>query len=322
MVTRATHRAASASGVRRRMSAPRSRTARRKVIRTPRQVPTSTTTSTLSASDTSLEMGASVRRARWRTSDHDAPGGASAECRLQRDLRAAVLVALEGDRGTAAGHEAGVRASWAWYEDVFAVHRIPTRCEGGLWWALAEPPPWHSAARSLRRDDTAERVLRAVEPFERCSVADSHGTLDLDPAGFQRLFAASWLHREAPPPQPPARRVACGDRPRRAGAVQRATRPRGRASPGLPRPPAVHGPCPAWHQRWGRRRRAARGGATVDPSNAWAARGGDEDVAAMVECATVLHPGRPLVGYAHGNELGRWLAAGFQATGTPVVWVR
>ena len=101
---------------------------------------------------------------------------------------------------TAAEHDAGVRASLAWYEDVFAVHRIPTRSDDALWWALAEPPPWHSAAKTLRRDVTADRVLRAVEPFEHCSVADSYGTVDLAPAGFQRLFAACWLHREAPSP--------------------------------------------------------------------------------------------------------------------------
>ncbi|MFW5469947.1 hypothetical protein ACOCJ4_07875 [Knoellia sp. CPCC 206435] len=63
-------------------------------------------------------------------------------------------------------------------------------------------------------------------------------------------------------------------------------------------------------------------GATMELSNAWTAGRRGEDVAGMVKCAAVLHPGRPLVGYAHGDELGRWLAAGFRTTGAHDVWVR
>lgn len=224
---------------------------------------------------------------------------------------------------TAAGPEAGVRASLAWYEDVFAVHRIPTRSDDALWWALAEPPPWHSAAKTLRSDVTADRVLRAVEPFEHCSVADSYGTVDLAPAGFQRLFAADWLHREAPPPTaslPDGWSVVT-----ELGGLARWNERHNYTGVLLP--------AFLEHPRFTVLVRHAsedpvggavlhQAGATVDLSNAWAAEGGDEDVAAMVACAAVLHPGRPLVGYAHGDELGRWLAAGFRATGTHVVWVR
>lgn len=221
------------------------------------------------------------------------------------------------------GPGAGVRASLAWYEDVFAVHGIPTRSDGALWWALAEPPPWHSAAKTLRHDVTADRVLHAVEPFEHCSVADSYGSLDLAPAGFERLFEARWLHREAPPPADtlpegwgvvtePGELARWNERHDYAGVLLPAflEHPRfavlARHGPDGPVGGAV------LHEA----------GATVELSNAWAAGGRDEDVAAMVACAAVLHPGRALVGYAHGDELGRWLAAGFRTTGTHVVWVR
>lgn len=224
---------------------------------------------------------------------------------------------------TATGQEAGVRASLAWYEDVFAVHGIPTRSDDGLWWALAEPPPWHSAAKTLRRDVTSDRVLRAVEPFEHCSVADSYGTLDLAAAGFQRLFTASWLHREPPPPAatlPDGWHVVT--EPGELATWNLRHDYTGVLLPDFLEHPrftvlalgAVDGPVggAVLHEA----------GDTLELSNAWALGGGAEDVAAMVACAAVLHPGRPLVGYAHGDELDRWLAAGFRVTGTHVVWVR
>ncbi len=80
-----------------------------------------------------------------------------------------------------------VRASLAWYEDVFRVNGIPTRVEDGVWSALGDRPRWHCAAKTLRPDVRAGRVVRAVDDFDQCSVADSYATLDLGPAGFQRL---------------------------------------------------------------------------------------------------------------------------------------
>jgi hypothetical protein len=74
---------------------------------------------------------------------------------------------------------AAVRAGGAWYDDVFRVHGIPTRREGGLWRALAEPPRWHSVAKTLHPDVPTAQVVDAMAPFDRCSVADSFATLDL-----------------------------------------------------------------------------------------------------------------------------------------------
>jgi len=42
---------------------------------------------------------------------------------------------------------------------------------GGLWSAIAEPPRWHSVAKTLQPDVPTARVLDAVAPFARCSVA-------------------------------------------------------------------------------------------------------------------------------------------------------
>jgi hypothetical protein len=88
-----------------------------------------------------------------------------------------------------------VDASLQWYDDVFAVHGIPTLLAGGLWCAKGEPPRWHSAAKTLDPTVPTDRVLLAVEQFEHCSVADSFGTLDPSAAGFELLFEATWVHR-------------------------------------------------------------------------------------------------------------------------------
>ncbi|MFC7492105.1 MULTISPECIES: hypothetical protein [unclassified Knoellia] len=224
---------------------------------------------------------------------------------------------------TAAEHEAGVRASLAWYEDVFAVHGISTRSDDALWWALSDPPPWHSAAKTVRRDVTVDRVLRAMEPFEHCSVADSYGTVDLAPAGFQQLFEADWLHREAASPQASLPKgwgvVSDPDELGRWNELHDYT---GVLLPAFLEHPRFTILAQRESEELVGGAVLHEAGATVELSNAWAAGGQQEDVAAMVACAAVLHPGRALVGYAHGDELGRWIAAGFHTTGPQVVWVR
>ena len=90
---------------------------------------------------------------------------------------------------------AAVDASVRWYDDVFALHRIPVRREGGLWSALGSPPPWHSAVKTFEPGVEAERAVRATDGFAQCTVADSFGDLDLAPYGFEVLIEATWLHR-------------------------------------------------------------------------------------------------------------------------------
>jgi len=69
--------------------------------------------------------------------------------------------------------ELALRASLAWYEDVFRTHGIPTQIEDGVWSARADPPRWHCAAKSLRPDVPASRLARAADAFAGCAVADS-----------------------------------------------------------------------------------------------------------------------------------------------------
>src|SRR3954447_19861428 len=94
---------------------------------------------------------------------------------------------------------AAVDTRLAWYDDVFDRHAIPTRNDGGLWWALGPPPPWHSAVKTTEPDVGVDRVLAA---HQHGAVADSFGDLELAPYGFTVLVDASWAHHRPPEEQP------------------------------------------------------------------------------------------------------------------------
>src|SRR3954447_26871330 len=83
-----------------------------------------------------------------------------------------------------------VEASRAWYDDVFALHGVPTACDDDLWRALGDPPPYHSLVKTLRRGVAGSAVLSAARGPG--SVADSFADLDLP--GFSLLFEATWVH--------------------------------------------------------------------------------------------------------------------------------
>ena len=102
---------------------------------------------------------------------------------------------------------AAVEASAAWYDDVFALHAIPTEAGDGLWRSLGPPPRWHSAVKTLEPGVPVERVLDAMAPHPRGGIADSFGDLPLDGLAFDLLIDARWLHRPAdvdPPTTLPA----------------------------------------------------------------------------------------------------------------------
>jgi hypothetical protein len=216
-----------------------------------------------------------------------------------------------------------VGASLAWYEDVFAVHRIPTRYDRGLWSALGKPPRWHSMAKTVRPDVSAARVLAAVEQFPSCSVADSHGSLDLTEHGFDPLFTATWLFRAAPAsptPWPEGWSVVAHERELAAWNTAQDTT-------------GVLVPAMLQHPRFTFLMRPASGqmlaGAVlhrvddaVELSNWWAHGDAADEIRPMLRCAGVLHPHLPVVGYARDDILRWFTDAGFDALGPQVVWVR
>jgi len=219
---------------------------------------------------------------------------------------------------------AAVDASLQWYDDVFAVHGIPTARGDGLWCARAEPPRWHSAAKTLEPRVPAHHALSAVEPFEHCSVADSFGTLDLSHAGFAVLFEAAWVHHEPPAPT--------GGLPAGWSVVTRADELDEwnvrHETTGVLLPEMLAHPRFTFlaHRAGG----LLDGGAVlhdvrgeaVGLSNGWALPGTTLDVAAVIACAGTVHSGRAIVDYARGEELDALVEAGFSRLGPQVVWVR
>ena len=218
---------------------------------------------------------------------------------------------------------AAVDASRHWYDDVFALHDIPVRVDDGLWSALAPPPPWHSAVKTLEPGIETARVVRAVEGLEHCAVADSFGDLEPDRHGFGLLIEARWVHRdpvgEAPDRLPGgwsvvdtveelAEWVAAHD-----------------YADVLPSAVLDH---PRFRILARRQDGALVGGAVthdagdvVGLSNGWGA-GAVTASAEVLAALAALHPGRPVTDFAEGAELDAMVAAGFTALGPQRVWIR
>ncbi len=220
--------------------------------------------------------------------------------------------------------DVAVRASAAWYDDVFRAHGIPTRREGWLWSALAEPPRWHSAAKTLHPDVSTAQVVDAVARFESCSVADSFATLDLADHGFRPLFRATWLYR--PAPLGPARAwpqgwTAVSDEEELAAwnAAQDTT--------GVLLPALLQHPRFTFLVRRSSGQLVAgavlhRVDDAVELSNTWALGEEADEIGSMLGCADTLHPAVAVVGYWRDDTLAPYTDAGFQAVGPHVVWVR
>lgn len=98
---------------------------------------------------------------------------------------------------------AAVDASACWYDNICASHGVAASIVEGIWISRTAPPPLHSAANVIEPWVGVHQVLRAVERFEHCSVADCFASLDLGPVGMEVLFTAEWIHRAAHPSERP-----------------------------------------------------------------------------------------------------------------------
>jgi hypothetical protein len=216
-----------------------------------------------------------------------------------------------------------VEASLRWYDDVCALHGIPVRVEDGLWCALGPPPPWHSAAKTLRPGIGSARVVRSTAGFEHCAVADSFGDVDLTPYGFEVLIAATWLHRtpvEAASGALPDGWSVVGDRVN-LGAWAEGADYVGVLPPSVLADRRFRVLACHRHGRLVGGAIAHDGGGAVGLSTTWGA-GRVSESGDVLRAASVLHPGRAVTGYADGAERAAMLAAGFTALGPQRVWHR
>lgn len=218
---------------------------------------------------------------------------------------------------------AAVDASVRWYDDMFALHRIPVRREGGLWSALGSPPPWHSAVKTFEPGVEAERAVRATDGFAQCTVADSFGDLDLAPYGFEVLIEATWLHRGPDD-------SAAGTLPDGWSVVSSVGTLTEWATAhdyaGV-LPPTVLDDARFRILECRRDGRLVGGAVTHDGvgtvglSNAWGA-GGVAEFDDVLRAVSALHPGRAVTDFAQGAERDAMVAAGFTPLGPQLVWIR
>jgi len=219
---------------------------------------------------------------------------------------------------------AAVDASVRWYDDIFAVHRIPVTVRRAVWSASGAAPPWHSAVKTLGPEAAIDDVLHAMEPHEHGSVADSFGRLDLAAHGFDLLFEATWLHRP-PDPAPPSGLPMGWSVVGNTDVLDEWNRHHETTE--------VLGPALLDHPRFRFLARHDEGvltggavthdaGPTVGLSNCWSMPGHHLDWPDVLSCVGALHPGRPVVDYAWGDDLDVMVAAGFSPLGPQLVWAR
>jgi hypothetical protein len=213
----------------------------------------------------------------------------------------------------------------AWYDDVFTLHGIPTSIEGGLWWALEPPPPWHSEVKTTEPGVDVARVLAV---YAGGSVADSFGDLDLRAHGFSLLIEATWVHH-APIAEPPTGLPE-------GWTVVRDTRLLAEWNTahdyaGVLIPAVLDHPSFAVLARHSRgvlvggavvHRPAGSAHGVVGLSNAWAAGQDVVDHAELLAVIGALHPGAGVTDYAGGVELDSMVAAGYARLGPQLVWER
>lgn len=92
---------------------------------------------------------------------------------------------------------AAVDATIGWYEEIFALHGIPTRLEGGIWSADGPPPPFHSAAIAVVPGVAASAMLDRLSSHSTGGFADPFADVDGASIGMRILFEATWIHRPA-----------------------------------------------------------------------------------------------------------------------------
>ncbi len=217
---------------------------------------------------------------------------------------------------------AAVAASRRWYDDIFALHRIPVGCDEALWWAEGAPPRWHSAVKTLVPTTDPSAALQRMEAHPHGTIADSFGLLDLTSWGFDLLFAATWLFHPG---------VAAAGPPPGWSRID---------DPGLMARWNEHQdtvgvlPDDLWaHPRFTVLARhdgdELTGGAilhdagtTVGLSNTWSSEGVPLDPGDLLDLAAEAHPGRAVVDYARGADLTTMLEAGFEPLGPQQVWAR
>ncbi|RKH28252.1 hypothetical protein D7Y13_16825 [Corallococcus praedator] len=166
----------------------------------------------------------------------------------------------------------------------------------------------------------------------RWGVKDSFATLDLASRGFDLLMEARWIHREARDPSPVAREAW---RTVRTPVELEAWEAAWAGLPGGVRPevrvfpPALLGEEGVVFLATGDAARPDAGGiaslsaGVVGLSNTFLSENVPASrYAELLSQLQVLFPGRPVVGYEHGEALDVWRSLGFESGDPLRVWLK
>lgn len=225
-----------------------------------------------------------------------------------------------------------------WSDAVCRAHGRPGEFRPALWLNRQVAPPFYSNVVTLTPDNHAAQ-LAAIDELSATrsafSVKDSFATLDLRARGFDILFEATWLWRQATVPAPDAQALSWAAVMDETGLARWETVWKGlgdgQAVAAAERvfPPALlaePGVVLLTGLRDGRIVAVAALNLTGDVagvSNVYsAAEDADLCWAGTVAFAAQRFPGLPLAGYERGDDRERALRVGFQAAGPLRVWAR
>lgn len=216
----------------------------------------------------------------------------------------------------------GARNNAHWCAAVARAHGIASTTDGGLWRAHAPTPPGYPEAVTLVPGLAAESVVSTL-PQGASSVKDSFADVDLAPFGFDVLFDARWIAREALAAPDAAADDIRFDEVRTPAALLEWGRAHGNSE-------AFVAPLlddAAVVLLGDRRGDDFVAGAVLNDSRDAV---GVSNVfgptaagySAAVATSSARYPGRPVVGWERGDELDAARAAGFAEVGRLRVWVR
>ena len=217
-----------------------------------------------------------------------------------------------------------IDASVGWYEDLCALHAVPTTIERGVWRSIGRPPPLHSDLVVVEPEVGVSQVTGLVLDPGPCGCKDSFATVDLSPAGFTTLFSATWMHLAA---TATPRSATLNDWVPVVDAVQLSewTTLHGTSEvllPGLLRQGHFRILAKYADQRIVAGAVARLASGVVDVSNVFFTPDCVVDWASLVATIQTHFPGRPLVGYEREAALEAACDAGFVPVGDLRVWVR
>jgi hypothetical protein len=223
---------------------------------------------------------------------------------------------------------AAARNNAEWCDTVCRTHGLPGAFSPHAWTSRRRTPPLYPDAVTLSREASAGGVVEAIDTASPgASVKDSFARLDLTAHGFDVLFEAEWLYREA---GLPASSMGRWEAVRDPVALERweAAWAGGDGPRGLFRGELLDDPnvVVLSLERNGRIATGAvlyRTPSVVGVSNLFAVDG-DLDAAWAGCLATIaaLAPGLPVVGYDSGEALEAARREGFASTGALRVWMQ